>query len=135
MQLCTLGDHLRKTRLDRNLSQPKVAKILNVSDETILSWEKNKTKPSPKDASKIIQFLGYFPFKWEHECLFTNVNYARMIAGHTLKEMANEIGCDPTTLSKHRLSNMLSKGETIEKIEKYLRNNLALNLFPSIQSS
>jgi len=48
-----LGDYLRKARLERKLSQPKVAKIFKVSDETILSWEKNNTEPIPKDVSKI----------------------------------------------------------------------------------
>ncbi|MBK7407208.1 MAG: helix-turn-helix transcriptional regulator [Saprospirales bacterium] len=60
--LNTLGDHLRKVRLDRGLSQPEVARILQVTPDTVTGWELNRHKPRGKSARAIIEFLGNNPF-------------------------------------------------------------------------
>jgi len=65
-ELKTLGDHLRKTRLDRGLSQPEVARILNVDPDTVTGWELNRNQPSLKHAKAITDFLGYIPFETEN---------------------------------------------------------------------
>lgn len=62
-ELNTLGDHLRKTRLDRGLSQPEVARILNVATNTVAGWEMNRVRPSLKHAQGVIGFLGYIPLE------------------------------------------------------------------------
>jgi DNA-binding transcriptional regulator YiaG len=58
-ELNTYGDHLRKKRLDLNLTQSQVAKIINVTTDTITNWELNRKEPNHKHISKIISFLGY----------------------------------------------------------------------------
>ena len=60
-ELKTYGDHLRKKRLDLNLSQPNDAKIINVTTDSITNWELNRNTPSLKLIPKIISFLGYTP--------------------------------------------------------------------------
>ncbi|KAA3630601.1 MAG: XRE family transcriptional regulator [Bacteroidetes bacterium] len=62
-ELNTLGDHLRKVRLDRNLSQPDVAKLLGVTTDTVTNWELNRNQPRAKFVNKIISFLDYIPFR------------------------------------------------------------------------
>lgn len=121
MKQTTLGDHLRKVRIQRKLSQPQVAKMINVSDETILSWEKNNTEPTPKDASKIIKFLGYFPFEWENESLSTKVRYARMVSGQTLRQMGKDIVVDASTMYKIFKNTSTPKMGTMKKITGYIQ--------------
>ncbi|MCH8217916.1 MAG: helix-turn-helix transcriptional regulator [Planctomycetes bacterium] len=58
--MITIGDHLRKKRLDLGLSQPEATR-LGVSDCTLRNWEKNHYSPKTKYLPKIIQFLGYTP--------------------------------------------------------------------------
>jgi DNA-binding transcriptional regulator YiaG len=47
-EFATLGDHLRKTRLDRGLSQSDVASILQVDTDTVTTWEMNRHQPNAK---------------------------------------------------------------------------------------
>jgi transcriptional regulator with XRE-family HTH domain len=82
-ELNTLGDHLRKTRLDRGLSQSAVARILNVTADTVTNWELNRCKPTAKLAKSIIDFLGYFPFEVDNLSLGKQLYYARLITGKT----------------------------------------------------
>ena len=60
-ELITYGDHLRKKRLDLNLSQPQVAKIINVTTESITNWKLNRNEPNLNHIPKIILFLEYTP--------------------------------------------------------------------------
>ena len=59
----TLGEHLRKKRVDLALSMPKLAKLLGfgVTDTAIEKWEKNENRPSELYRSRIIEFLGFDP--------------------------------------------------------------------------
>lgn len=79
-ELNTLGDHLRKIRLDRRLSQPEVARILNVCPDTVFHWESNEHEPTVQYASRIIAFLGYFPFSFESAPLEKQLYYVSMQA-------------------------------------------------------
>ena len=57
----TVGEHIRKKRLDDNLIQSDIARIVGVSEATIWNWE-NSTQPDVKHVPSIIKYLGYAPF-------------------------------------------------------------------------
>jgi ribosome-binding protein aMBF1 (putative translation factor) len=59
----TLGEHLRKKRVDLALSMPKLAKLLGfgVTDTAIEKWEKNENRPTQPYRSRIVEFLGFDP--------------------------------------------------------------------------
>ena len=58
----TLGDHLRKRRLDLGLLQKDVAQRLGVNIDTVTNWELNRTEPALRFIARIIRFLGRMPF-------------------------------------------------------------------------
>ena len=60
-ELKTLGDHLRKRRLDLGLLQKQVADRLEVNAMTICNWETNRTSPQLRFVPRILSFLGYNP--------------------------------------------------------------------------
>ena len=60
-QLRTVGDHLRKKRLELGLLQKQVAEQLGVDETTIYKWENHRSAPVIRVLPKIIQFLGYVP--------------------------------------------------------------------------
>ena len=86
---------LRKKRLDLDLSQPQVAKILKVVTDSITQWELNHTKPQDKQIPKIISFPGYSPNLEKNK-----IKQYRIERGITQKEMARISKIDPTTLAK-----------------------------------
>jgi DNA-binding transcriptional regulator YiaG len=59
----TLGEHLRKKRIDLALSMPKLAKLLgfDITDTAIEKWEKNQNQPTEPYRSRIVEFLGFDP--------------------------------------------------------------------------
>ncbi|MFH1279429.1 MAG: helix-turn-helix transcriptional regulator [Candidatus Eisenbacteria bacterium] len=57
----TLGDPLRKRRMDLGLIQREVAERIGVSKDTYRFWECNRAHPLPRQWSGILRFLGYRP--------------------------------------------------------------------------
>jgi len=56
----SLGEHLRKKRLDLGLLQAQVAERIGVTESTVWNWE-HGTKPGSLHYTKIIEFLSYKP--------------------------------------------------------------------------
>jgi len=60
-ELNTIGDHLRKTILDRELIQYQVATEIGVRTDTITYWELNRNQPRVFFYLNINDFLGFVP--------------------------------------------------------------------------
>lgn len=57
-ELKTIGDHIRKRRMDLSLLQKEVSGILGVTEECFGLWELGKDAPRIKYMPKSIAFLG-----------------------------------------------------------------------------
>lgn len=62
VELQTLGDHIRKRRLDLGLLQMEVASEIGVSENTVWNWE-HGTEPELRHIPAVLSFLGYMPWK------------------------------------------------------------------------
>jgi len=59
--LVTIGNHLRKRRLDLGLRQKDVARVVGADETWVTTWEKNRAEPSLRFLPRIMQFLDYAP--------------------------------------------------------------------------
>lgn len=101
VSLDTLGDHIRKKRLDVKLLQKAVANIRGVDTTTINNWEGNRCKPRLYLFPKIVEFLGYAPFPSKNEPTISEAIKAyRLMHGLSQKKLANVLRIDPTTLAR-----------------------------------
>ena len=57
----TIGEAIRKRRLDLDLRQIDVAKIIGCHELTVVHWEKGYREPRINHMAGIMQFLGYNP--------------------------------------------------------------------------
>ena len=96
----TIGDHLRKKRLDLKLFQKDVAKAIGVDTLTVCNWEKNRTTPKLYLLPKIIKFLGYDPLQGNATGLGEKIKQYRVRKGLSLRKLAKELGIDPGTLAR-----------------------------------
>jgi transcriptional regulator with XRE-family HTH domain len=97
--LNTLGDHIKKRRLELGLLQREVAEQIGVGTDTILNWEHNRTRPTLRYLPNVIAFLGYDPYQSIPKTLGEKVLQYRKCCGINQKELARQMGIDPTTLS------------------------------------
>lgn len=96
-ELRTVGDHLRKRRLDLGLLQREVAATLGVRVDTIRNWEVGRNAPAQWQWPGVIRFLGYVPFSTNGTSQHRLKVY-RQIHGLSQKRFAAQFGVDPSTV-------------------------------------
>ena len=92
----TLGEHVRKRRLELGLTQKQAADRLGVNAWTVLNWEKDHTEPPIESIPAILQFLAYDPFP-EPKNISERLLAKRRAMGWSIKEAARQLGVDEGT--------------------------------------
>ena len=64
LQPRSIGEAIRKRRLDLNLRQVDAAKSIGCNEMTIVNWENGHTRPRPKKHAAIRTFLGPLAKEW-----------------------------------------------------------------------
>ena len=95
-----MGDCIRARRLELKLLQKDVAGLVGVDKTTVYNWERNYTRPPLRYMPTVLDFLGYDPAPVEPETMGDKLLKYRRDRGITQKELARQIGIDPTTLSR-----------------------------------
>ena len=124
-EIKTLGDHIRKRRLDLGLFQKQVAKFIGVTTSTVTNWEKNRNKPECKHYPKITDFLGYCPYE-QLESIGERLRRNRFYLGKTQAEMAEMLNVDPTTLSRWERNISSTSSRYYDENPRLARARLAL---------
>lgn len=94
----TLGQHLRKRRLELGLTQADVASQLGMSPFTVLNLEKDRRRPTLGVLAVLIRWLGYDPLP-APVTLQEHMQATRRVRGWTVREAAKQLGVDPATWS------------------------------------
>ncbi len=116
----TRGEHIRKKRLDCNLKQSEIARIIGVSESTIWNWE-HGSEPDVKHVPSIIKYLGYVPFdKPENIGISEKLRYYKLINGLTIKQLAKEIGCNHEQLMDWIGGKVRPSKRNLERIRKFV---------------
>ena len=94
----TLGDHIRKRRLQLALTQKQAGDRLGVTSFTVLNWEKCKTEPPVRSYPATLRFLAYDPFP-EARSLPERLVAVRRSLGWPVKTAAGHLSVDEATWS------------------------------------
>jgi DNA-binding XRE family transcriptional regulator len=96
----TLGEHIRKVRIERELSQQEVGRLLGVSKDCVTFWENGRFKPVVHLYPAIIAFLGYYPFTHGTETMGGKLKQLLNCNGWNHKKGAEILGIDSGTLKR-----------------------------------
>lgn len=102
----SVGDHVRKRRLELGLLQKEAALQLEVNPWTVLNWEKGRTEPPVAAMPAIFRFLGYDPFP-EPRTLPERLLAERRKMGWSIKVAAEFVAVDPGTWRQWECGNMI----------------------------
>lgn len=59
--LRTIGDHIRRRRIELGLRQTDVGSLVGAPKPTVDAWERRGCRPKPETLNKVVAFLGYEP--------------------------------------------------------------------------
>jgi len=117
IDLNTIGDHIRKRRLDLNLLQRDAAERIGVTTSCVWNWENDASSPDWRHWKSIIEFLGYDPVP-RAVALPAQLILSRQRMNLSQKEMARRIGIDPTTLARWEQGKRTPSGVYLSMLEK-----------------
>ena len=107
----TLGQHLKKRRLELGLFQRDLRKRFKLEKETYANWEKDRRTPAMKHWPGIIALLGYDPTP-EPTTLGQQLLAHRRRLGLSRKALAASLGVDDVTLWRWETDERKPHGDT-----------------------
>ena len=122
----TVGEHIRKKRMDLGLLQREVAEIIGVTESSVWNWE-HGTDPELQYNPSIIKFLGYIPFDCPDDTVGRLAWYKRA-RGMNFDDLGEIMGRDQEQLSDWLTGRHHPFKKNREKIERFLEEQLTIHL-------
>jgi transcriptional regulator with XRE-family HTH domain len=120
----TIGDHIKKRRLQLGLRATHVAKLLKVSTDTVYNWEKNRREPMVHLIPRITQFLGYLLPLLNRETMGQKIIAYRSAQGMSQRKLALQLNIDPSTLGRWERDECLPNGKLKKRVALLFRTVL-----------
>ncbi len=119
--IITVGDELRKVRMDRKLTQHQVAKMIKVNRNFVYEMELGHHTNTIFALHKVYLLFGFIPktLKVNESTLRGKIFAHRIVNGLTYNSIANKIGVDKSTIARFERGKVIKK-ETEFKIKNYV---------------
>jgi transcriptional regulator with XRE-family HTH domain len=116
-ELKTLGDHIRKRRLEFGLLQREVADLLGADPQSVNAWERNYRQPSLRLLPAIRAFLGYDLENVPGDTpLGLRIASKRRRLGFSQKALARCLGIDEGTVRRSEREGICKLGLRVQRI-------------------
>ena len=121
-ELRSIGDHVRKRRLDLGLLQREVALRIGVDKTTVHNWEVGTATPNLRAIPGVIRFLGYEPTEIG-STIGEQLRATRRRLGLSHADIARQLEVDPSTVldwerSRHRPTDRRLKAKLAAFLER-----------------
>ncbi len=118
----TIGDHIRRHRLELGLLQKDLASKLHVHVETLKNWERGVGSPMIRQMPRIVKFLGFDSLPApEPENLSKWIAYARRRYGYTQEKLAKALAVDTTTVWRWERGDCPPSKRKLAELRRLLR--------------
>jgi site-specific DNA recombinase len=116
----TIGEHIRKKRMELRLFQKDVAKVIGVSTDCITFWENGRSIPQIHFMPKIISFLGYNPQQIVGDNLGSKIKGYRLKKGLSHHGLGSILGVDASTVGSWERDEFVPKQRTLNNLHELL---------------
>ncbi|HLP32820.1 MAG TPA: helix-turn-helix transcriptional regulator [Bacteroidia bacterium] len=113
----SVGEYIKKRRIDLNLLQREVAVLIGVSEDCITYWENGRSTPQVQHAPAIISFLGCNPFERPEQTFGDRVWNYRYRHGLSHKKMGVKMGVDGSTVCSWENNEFMPHSATLKAFE------------------
>lgn len=113
----TIGEQIRKKRIDSGLTQAELAKILNVSTDSVTYWENNRNKPQIAYYPRIHHFLGFDTATFDETNFRGRLQTYRWRNGISCKDIARLLKVDTSTIRTWEKGLNMPSQKKIDEIE------------------
>jgi DNA-binding XRE family transcriptional regulator len=112
----TLGDVIRRKRIEKNLLQKDVAKIIVVTEESIYNWENNHSKPQVKFYPAIKKFINEEVEQINSGSLSEQIKLYRIQKGLSAKRFGKIVKVNASTILSWELGKSFPSPLNMKKL-------------------
>ncbi len=115
----SVGQHIRKRRMDLGLLQKDLARKWGVSEDTITGWENGRSDPQIPFFPTIILFLEFNPMERKNNTLAEHIYAYRCANGLSCKRLGKLLAVDASTVRAWELEKRLPNIKMLMLMNKY----------------
>ncbi|MFI5364073.1 MAG: helix-turn-helix domain-containing protein [Candidatus Binatia bacterium] len=119
-ELKTLGNHIRRRRLDLGLLQREVAQQVGVDVNSVCHWETGHSRPKVYLMPRIIDFLGYVP-GGPAASFSEALRTTRRLAGLSQARLARRARIDESSIAKWERGETIPFAATAERLRRFFK--------------
>jgi DNA-binding transcriptional regulator YiaG len=112
----TIGEHLKRRRMDLGLFQAQVARQLKVSEDCLCYWENGRNEPRLYQYPVIFAFLGYYPFDHETITLGGKIKRYKYEHGLSNEKLAKLLAVDEGTVANWERNKRLPLARSLDRV-------------------
>ena len=118
-ELISIGDHIKKRRLDLGLTQSEVAYIIGTkSIDAVRNWELGKGEPQIHQIPEVIKFLGYIPIPVCFDTLGDKVKAFRILRGLSHRTMGQLLKVNGCTIGSWQQNEFLPNKKKLAELNR-----------------
>lgn len=121
--LVTLGDHLRKRRLDLGLTQDQAAIRLGADRTSVSYWESNYRPANEQHLASIYAFLGYRPDPIP-QGFPEKLRYWRQSLGMSQNQLSEALGFNHAAVSAWEIGKKNPSKGSLTRLQAFLQEKL-----------
>ncbi len=119
-ELNSLGDHLRKVRVERGYTLHQVANMLGTSINRVFAWEHGVLKPSKKFREMLLRWMGYNPDDLDELFDPKRVRQWRIQHGLSRAHLAKELGLAVNTIETWERGRYAPSPENVAQLKSMM---------------
>jgi DNA-binding transcriptional regulator YiaG len=119
----TIGEHIKKRRMDLGLNQADLTRHFKVTKDCIWYWENGRSAPHITYYPAIIAFLGYYPFDHETASLGGKIRQYKYTHGLTNRKLGKLFGVDAGTVAGWERNVKRPLARSLEQVLSVINSN------------
>jgi transcriptional regulator with XRE-family HTH domain len=116
----TIGDHIRRRRLELKLRQEDVARMIGVSCRTLTYWEIGLAEPHIEQGPNIIKFLGYHLEPFGTKTLGDQIKNYRFLHGLSCKALSRILDVNLSSIYSWEANEFMPKPSLLKRLNELL---------------
>jgi transcriptional regulator with XRE-family HTH domain len=116
----TIGEHLKRRRLELGVYQKDVAKQIGVTLFSIMNWETGLSRPMTRHLPAIFKFLGYNPMPDAPSTVPALLKAQRLELGLSQEQAAKQLCVDETTWARWERGKRIGKPEHRKRVMHFI---------------